>query len=350
MNAEKTLNTQKKKILEIDSLKGFAICFVILGHAIIKSPVNLHDNQYCQWLFDFVSSVHLCAFFAVSGFCFSYKGDFKDFIKKKFLRILLPYFCFSLLDLIPRIFLPSLVNRQKGILKAVTDIFIYGGSYWFLFALFLMFLIYVPLHLLQKNKIVIQIVLEIVLLILSLFEFTFRLFAIDRVIYYLFFFNSGYLVKKYCRNIFDFNISSKILKITVPVVMLAVWVICVIFFNNTYTRSIIGVWGIITVFFFSRFGWFNFIFARFGEYSLQLYLFNGFLLGISRYLICKVTSDPFIIISFNMIVDFYLSYLFIKYLWSKVKFLRIISGMELPQSGLKPEAQSSKSKAKRMSR
>ena len=88
------LQAQKKRFIEIDSLKGFAMFFVILGHAIILFPINLHQNPYCLWLFTFVSSVHVPLFFAVSGFCFSYKG-FKNYISKKAKRILLPYFVFS---------------------------------------------------------------------------------------------------------------------------------------------------------------------------------------------------------------------------------------------------------------
>ena len=92
-------------------------------------------------------------------------------------------------------------------------------------------------------------------------------------------------------------------------------------------RVVTTLLAIVAVFFFTRFNWFNRIFMRFGAYSLQLYLFNGFLLVASRVIICKLTTNPALIISFNMLIDFFLSYLFIKYLWSKVKFFRLISGM-----------------------
>lgn len=60
------------------------------------------------------------------------------------------------------------------------------------------------------------------------------------------------------------------------------------------------------------------MFKRFGEYSLQLYLFNVFFLVASRTLIVNILgmTNPVVIISFNMIVDFYLSYLIIKYMFT----------------------------------
>ena len=71
------------------------------------------------------------------------------------------------------------------------------------------------------------------------------------------------------------------------------------------------------------------IFQRFGRYSLQIYLFNGFLLVISRTVIVSVleVSNPFIIIAFNMLVDFFLSYIVIKYICERIKPAKILMGM-----------------------
>jgi hypothetical protein len=60
---------------------------------------------------------------------------------------------------------------------------------------------------------------------------------------------------------------------------------------------------------------------------LQLYLLNGFLLVISRTIICRIVLDPLIIISFNMLVDFGLSYLVIKYICNRFAIIRILMGM-----------------------
>ena len=72
------------------------------------------------------------------------------------------------------------------------------------------------------------------------------------------------------------------------------------------------------------------IFGRFGKYSLQLYLFNGFFLVASRTVIVSVLGvyDPFIIIVFNVFVDFFVSYVVIKYLCDRIKPVRLLMGMQ----------------------
>lgn len=62
--------TNNKRYEEADILKGIAIFFVLLGHAIIYYPINLHEVYWCKFLFEFVSSVHLSLFFLVSGFLY----------------------------------------------------------------------------------------------------------------------------------------------------------------------------------------------------------------------------------------------------------------------------------------
>ncbi len=328
------LQAQKKRFIEIDSLKGFAMFFVILGHAIILFPINLHQNPYCLWLFTFVSSVHVPLFFVVSGFCFSYKG-FKNYISKKAKRILLPYFVFSFFDIFPRVLLPEYVNRSKSLSDAIIAIFLTGGEYWFLYCLFLIFVLYIPIFFLQRNNKTLQIIIEVLLfgaaICLSYYKIPTDLFVINKLIYYLFFFNSGWLIKKYWNNLFDFRFKIEALNILVPAVLFSIWVSIITFRivsgYEVVPYCLTTILAIITMFFVSKFHWFNFIFSRFGQYTLQLYLFNGFTLVASRVIICKITSNPAAIICFNTFVDFYLTYLFIKYLWSKVKFFRFISGM-----------------------
>ena len=85
--------------------------------------------------------------------------------------------------------------------------------------------------------------------------------------------------------------------------------------------------GMLTIYLLMHWNQFVKCFARFGQYSLQLYLLNGFLLVISRTIICKLTVNPTAIIGFNMLIDFALSYLLIKYICTKIKPVRFLMGM-----------------------
>lgn len=78
-----------KRIEWIDVAKAILIFLVVLGH----SPIS-------KWECNAINSFHMAAFFCLSGFTFSYKGNFKEFLLKKIKGILLPYIEFSVIMLI----------------------------------------------------------------------------------------------------------------------------------------------------------------------------------------------------------------------------------------------------------
>lgn len=63
-----------KRCEEIDWLRGFTIFLVVLGHAIIVFPINLHEVLWCKFLFEVISLFHMALFFAISGYCYSMRG------------------------------------------------------------------------------------------------------------------------------------------------------------------------------------------------------------------------------------------------------------------------------------
>jgi len=118
----------KQRIEYIDAIKGLAIFLMVMGHAIAW---NYEDyNTICIFypeqsinvkvggvIWQLIYSFHMPLFFMVSGFL-TYKvyqwGDFLSFIKKKFMRLFLPWVC--------TIWLVYLVRGAIG--------------YWFLLCLF----------------------------------------------------------------------------------------------------------------------------------------------------------------------------------------------------------------------
>lgn len=316
----------RKHYKEIDSLKGFAIFLVVLGHAIIYFPINLHEVAWCDVLFKMLSGIHMPLFFAISGFCFSYRGNYWDFLFKKVKRLLLPYFVFNLIDLIPRAFLPQLVNRPQSIAESVKDILLYGGEYWFLFTLFIIFAIYPAIYKWQVVSNRRRIITAVFCLLLAIIRIPTEAFTLSLVSGYLFYFNIGVLLKTNKIRIFAYRLpkSRKLLPIGVTIIWMALlfspW--------GSQLEVLVSLIGVIVCYFLTHLKLFNSIFERFGKFSLQLYLLNGFLLVISRTIICRLTADPAAIVGFNMLVDFVLSYLAIKYICNRFKFFRVLMGME----------------------
>ena len=142
----------KKRLPEMDILRGMAILMVLLYHSIIVFPVNLHEIQWCSALHTFLWVVQMPLFFLVSGFCYTGlhspagvgKPDcsgqprpgaelsgsgrktaslagYGSYLRKKCSRILVPHIVFSLLDILPRIIPNPLVNEQMEWREALKD-------------------------------------------------------------------------------------------------------------------------------------------------------------------------------------------------------------------------------------
>lgn len=110
----------KEYFKELDILRGIAIVMVILGHAIILFPINLHEISWCQYLFVVVSSVHMSIFFLVAGACYSYHyGRYGSYILKKVKRLIVPWMFFVTFSVVMKNLFPELINGEPESLKEI---------------------------------------------------------------------------------------------------------------------------------------------------------------------------------------------------------------------------------------
>lgn len=93
---KRKIDEKNNRIKFIDIARFFAIFFVVLGHIIGYS-------KHCDYIFKFLYSFHVGLFFIISGYLFKVKKDesFFTFFKKKFLRIMFPYFFWGFIFIIP---------------------------------------------------------------------------------------------------------------------------------------------------------------------------------------------------------------------------------------------------------
>lgn len=355
----------KKHYREIDILKGLAIAMVMLGHSIIVYPINLNLIRWCGNLHSFVSTTHMPLFFMISGFCFGYR-DLKDYALKKFKRIVIPLLVFGVISAFFGSIGGSLVNGpSKGFLQSL-PLILTGKFLWFLHTLLMIFIIFPFIRKLFDNKLVGAITL-IVLAALNIFvrfplqvhvdalniAFTVpNTFSLDNIREYLFFFAAGYYLKLRSREYPEvFKKSLKTIG-TLPVwlVSLAVWFVIAfpnMIFGLPYASSwqpvLRGVYkvavafvGILCVtsfailirrFFFSK------LFEEAGKYSLQIFLFNGYLLTVTRWLVVSKLhiKIPAVIIAANFFVLFGVSLVIIELVVKRVKLFRILTGIPEPK-------------------
>lgn len=266
----------KQRIPEIDVLRGLGIVFVLLGHAIIVYPINLHSIPIFQFVFNIVSSVHIYLLFLLAGFCYRKKADYLEYLWGKVKHIMIPYSIFSMVDMVPRALLITFVNRPADFMESIRRILFYGGEYWFLYV----------------------------------------------------FFYAGFLVKKCwqsCMYLYGTLVNrKKVSAILFGILWIAIVVLAQMTEEAEWMFLIVTVAGIL--FWVQVVGCLKNspignVLRKCGQRSLQLYLFNGFLLVISRTLIINVLKirNPWIIVGANMVFTLGVSMLIIESL-SKISW------------------------------
>lgn len=154
---------QTKRLKYIDIARGFAMLIIVLSHAVMPSD----GPSYAVYRFLFFINVPI--FFVLSGYLFRIKeGEtFLEFFKNKFIRIMLPYFVWAMVFLLPFYFFGEEVNSQLSqnasfdMWKQMGNVF-YGngvgnalkqnGPLWFLPALFMTEIIYYFIVYFIKNR------------------------------------------------------------------------------------------------------------------------------------------------------------------------------------------------------
>jgi len=140
----------KKRLKYIDIARGLAMIFIVFGHTIVYS-------EHCDLIYQFLYSFHVALFFVISGYTFNIPTNYHEFVKNKFIRIMIPYFIWSFLFLIPYILLGQtlhLGSEMKASFNVITQCknILYGNgnnfalkqnsSLWFLPAVFIMEICY----------------------------------------------------------------------------------------------------------------------------------------------------------------------------------------------------------------
>lgn len=186
---------EKKIYKEIDVCKAIGIILVYMGHSIIVYPIDLQSILWCKSVYEIIYQFHMPFMFFLSGYCFIYKNDYQKYLKGKIRRIGIPYIFISVVDLFLRLCMSSLVNNKIDILTGIKNIFLYGGEYWFIYVLFMIYLIFpVIIWAVERCKISI-----IIIVALSLFLYFFpksQVMLKGTVIWYLLPFSIGYIARK----------------------------------------------------------------------------------------------------------------------------------------------------------
>ena len=141
----------KKYYDEINLMKGLAMFLAVVGHA-LPDATNGFDIaggvSFASFVFHWIYSFHMSAFFFCAGFLFIPRLPYKkvgETIGKRFRRLMIPYFFYSMTYLVAKTFLSAfaanpLVDHAFGMMfLGVSPSF----GCWFLWTLFMISMIFV---------------------------------------------------------------------------------------------------------------------------------------------------------------------------------------------------------------
>ena len=121
----KYMSQKKERIAWIDSAKGILMILVILGHSLAETSIKSRYYHGYILAFRCISIFHMPAFFILSGYLMGCHRDCKEisvsrFIKRKFIKLMLPYFIFEGVAIVLLVY----VLRFKNLKQALIDTFI----------------------------------------------------------------------------------------------------------------------------------------------------------------------------------------------------------------------------------
>ena len=262
----------------VDKLKGYACFLVLFGHVIMGIRLaGVNIPSFFEGVELFVWSFHVALFLFLSGVVYKETGEWKGkktkakFILHKLLNLGVPYLVFSVVY----IFVNSFVGQVNTSSSLIDALFIWKtpvAQYWFLYALFFLFVIWTLFSGILKNWLTMIIVLSIGYL-LPLFGV--GLGSFDIVFYSALAFGLGTFV--------DFNWLLKLpnfLKYIAILLHLITGVFLILLgkIENVFFKELMTVFGIYSsIMFISLIQKINIV-SRFllfvNKYSLQIYLLH----------------------------------------------------------------------------
>ncbi|RON57412.1 acyltransferase family protein [Pseudomonas frederiksbergensis] len=137
--------SSKKKSLEIETLRGLACLLLVLYHVIgpLGGGLKIDVGSPFRVIADSMVYVRMPLFTFISGYIYSlYKirgNDFQAYVSGKVRRLIVPLFCvgvpFSVLQAVG----PG-VNKDVGVIDALLSFYIPVNHFWFLQAVFIIFM------------------------------------------------------------------------------------------------------------------------------------------------------------------------------------------------------------------
>lgn len=333
------MEATRKRNITVDLLRGIAALCMILGHSFIVYPVDISAVPWCAALQKTIYSFHMELFFILAGWV--YKCDsYKEYILKKVKRLLIPYFFFGFVSMLLHTFGGGAINGSVTLSEGILNLLLRGGGYWFIYTLFVLFVVYPLLERVLKRPAHKVLALILVLILDCAADFT-NLFTFNTALHYLPYFILGNLIGRSVLSSLDPDASpwSKLLALSLTAYIGATIL-------NRFTPEFLGpADAFVRAVSFSAALYALVMILRHrailagkligrlltdaSRYSLQLYLFNGYIVVAARIAVCSILHIriPVVIVCSIFLANMILTLFACKKILPRVPVLRDLCGL-----------------------
>lgn len=331
------------KNMHIETLRGMAILLVVLGHVIGSGPEGGMKIDYphpLRYLYIWIDYIQMPLFTAIAGWVYAMKPvlDYRLFVKKKTLRLLVPMIVVVMAYFLLQYLIPG--TNNKGELTQIWKLFIFPYSlYWYLPSLFLIFIIQC---IIDKQKGMETPLNFIVLLLIFYFCNIIERYYIPSVIPNFFSFRGALNQLPYFligvglfrfKSFFINNVKIKIVSIIAAIIGA---VLLQFEWKYTLTNEFLyelfqPLWSIFTLVLLLNYSSIVVpLFSSLGQYAYSIYLFHGFCTAGGRIVLKLLGLNNvyvlFVCISLiALFVPILLEKILVKYRWSRICFLGLSS-------------------------
>lgn len=232
---------KSKRVEWVDIAKLIGMFAIYLGHFGTAAGLS----------YPFVFSFHVPLFFFISGCVSNYERDcsVKEYLLKKFKRILIPFYGFASLSIIINVVLndADLGDIKQWlwlVIKGCIRNTFFASGLWFLSCLFVMEIVFKLIKLTRFK--VLMMIMSALLLFLAEFVLQPRpivephmLYNVDSMAYYIIFYALGYCLYPYINDFFKLNTSAK--KIIYVVLVLITGVYTTFAYEGVYLLDRISI-------------------------------------------------------------------------------------------------------------
>lgn len=277
----------KRKEQSIETLRGIAIILMVAGHVIghrSTSGLKVDDDSLWRYFYYSFEYLRMPLFTAISGFVYGLKPVSQDkvlkFFKGKSRRILLPFLSVASLQYIMNAVVPNVNNPVE--IKNIWKIYFFSyGQFWFLQALFLVFITIILLEYFNVTKKfkgwLISFIIAALLLLVFNPAVKVDFFSFNRYLYLLPYFLLGLGIKRYSDYLFNKTALLVIFILLVIGILLQQlnWFHVIDLEGSRFglLSVFVGLSGILLIFYIRKP---NKFLAKLGYYSYGIFLFHVF--------------------------------------------------------------------------